>query len=63
MAYNMSDSKSMRDCIHNLILLLFEDNMESYKGIDEESFVTYVCRETGLTKEQYCAIMRVCLPR
>lgn len=42
-----------KNIFYNLIVSWFEDSLEKYDSLQDETFIERVCRMTGLTKEEY----------
>ena len=55
--YHQSEKVKLKTVIYNLILML-NDQFENW-DIDNESFIEYVCDETGLNVNDYKKIMEV----
>ncbi len=43
--------------IYNLIVCLYDQVSDQYKGIDDPDFRQYVMTETGMNPTQYAAVM------
>lgn len=48
-----------RIALKNLILLLFTDSLEEWESINDDEFVHYVCKNAGITRNEYVAIMEI----
>ena len=47
----------MEIMLFNAIILLFDENITEYKGIDDEEFINKVCSEIGMTEDEYKKLM------
>lgn len=54
------EEKKMNDLeikLYNAIILLFDENITEYNGLDDEEFIEKVCSEVGMTEEEYRKLM------
>lgn len=47
------EENKMEKMLYNAIILLFDENITEYNGLDDEEFIEKVCSEVGMTKEEY----------
>ena len=43
--------------LYNAIMTLFEYNRTEYKGLNDELFIDFVCRNIGLSEAEYEELM------
>ena len=49
----------METVLYNAIIKWFEDSIEDWGNIDNPEWITYVCKETGITEKEYRTIMQL----
>ena len=52
-----SESERMQIMLYNAICLVFDDNFNEYKGLDDEEFIEKICGEVGMTEKEYRKLM------
>lgn len=43
--------------LYNAIILLFDENINEYNGLDDEEFVNKVCSDIGMSEDEYKELM------
>ena len=51
--------KEIEKMLYNAIILLFDENITEYNGLDDEEFIEFVCDEVGMSKEEYKTLMKI----
>jgi hypothetical protein len=51
------EKKEMENMLYNAIILLFDENITEYNGLDDEEFIEKVCNEVGMTEKEYRKLM------
>lgn len=51
------EKKEMEKMLYNAIILLFDENITEYNGLDDEEFIDKVCSEVGMTEKEYRKLM------
>lgn len=49
----------MEDVLYRAIIKWFDDSFVDWKYIDNPDFISYVCNEIGLSKDEYYRIMKL----
>ena len=49
--------KKLEIKLYNAIILLFDENITEYNGLDDEEFIEKVCSEVGMTEKEYRKLM------
>lgn len=49
----------METALYNAIIKWFDDSLEDWKSIDNEEWIHYVCKEIGITRDEYKRIMKL----
>ena len=49
--------KNLEAKLYNAIILLFDENITEYNGLDDEEFIEKVCNEVGMTEKEYRKLM------
>ena len=49
--------KNLEVKLYNAIILLFDENITEYNGLDDEEFIEKVCSEVGMTEKEYRKLM------
>ena len=47
------EENKMEKMLYNAIILLFDENINEYNGLDDEEFIDKICSEIGMTEEEY----------
>ena len=47
----------MEKMLYNAIILLLDENITEYNGLDDEKFIEKVCSEVGMTEKEYRKLM------
>ena len=51
------EETKMEKMLYNAIILLFDENITEYNGLDDEEFIEKVCSEVGMTEKEYRKLM------
>ena len=51
------EKKEMENMLYNAIILLFDENITEYNGLDDEEFIDKICSEVGMTEKEYRKLM------
>ena len=51
------EKKEMENMLYNAIILLFDENITEYNGLDDKEFIEKVCSEVGMTEKEYRKLM------
>lgn len=51
------ETNKMEAMLYNAIILLFDENITEYNGLDDEEFIEKVCSEVGMTEKEYRKLM------
>ena len=51
------EEKKMEKMLYNAIILLFDENITEYNGLDDEEFIDKICSEVGMTEKEYRKLM------
>lgn len=51
------EENKMEKMLYNAIILLFDENITEYNGLDDEEFIEKVCSEVGMTEKEYRKLM------
>ena len=53
------EENKMKTMLYNAIILLFDENINEYNGLDDEEFIDKICSEVGMTKIEYKNLMLI----
>lgn len=51
--------ETMQNLLHNAIVGWYDNNLYEYCGIDDEAFITHVCKTLELSRAEYNEIMGI----
>ena len=51
------EKKELENMLYNAIILLFDENITEYNGLDDEEFIDKICSEVGMTEKEYRKLM------